>query len=99
MKQPTPSTATQSPARQPQRVIFVHHTYKRMPPEQLRAALSSVDADDPRIVAIEQLIDEELGDAMLSASDPNIDHTKGTHAGGRVDALATLKNRIGELRK
>ena len=83
---------------QPTKLIFIRHSYKRMDEAQLRAALKSVDADDPRLAAIEQLIDEELGEAMFAASSPSLDHTKGTHAGGRVDALATLKQRIHELR-
>ena len=94
-----PNTNTLTPAGERQRVIFIRHAYKRMDEAQLRAALTSVDADDPRLAAIEQLIDEELGEAMLAASDPALDPAKGTHAGGRVDALATLKNRVRELRK
>lgn len=56
--------------------------------------------DDAKIwQALDTIIDNLLLDAVNDVSDPKNDATKYAHAGGRVDALSNLKNRIDAQRK
>lgn len=65
---------------------------KRLSPAQLAQAFGSMSDDDPRWIAMHQLLDEELATAMLDVSSPQCGNRD--HAGGRVDALSTLKQRM-----
>ncbi len=62
-------------------------------------ALGSMNDDDPRWLAVHQLLDEELATAVLDSSSPDLPDAKVRHAGGRVDALSTLKQRLVDERK
>jgi hypothetical protein len=81
----------------PARVIYIRHAYPRMDETQLRRALASVPPDDPRLVAIRQLIDEELGAAFLEVSMRDRTPEQRAHAAGSIAALADLKNRLEEI--
>lgn len=78
------------------RVMFIRAP-KRLSPQQLVAALSGMSDDDPRWLALHQILDEELAAAALDVSAPVSENRD--HAGGRVDALATLKKRLMDERK
>jgi hypothetical protein len=80
------------------RVIFVQTKFPPMNAEQLRLALGSMPDDDPRWRAVHQIIAGEMTSAMLDASDPNLDATKGTYPGGRVAALSELVAKLEEFR-
>lgn len=81
----------------PGRAIFVRAP-RRLDKAQLALALSSMGDEDPRWVAVHQLIDEELSAAMLDASSPDLTDARVRHAGGRVEALSMLKKRLYEER-
>jgi hypothetical protein len=78
------------------RVMFVRAP-KRLTREQVNVAIGGMSDDDPRWLAINQLLDEELASAMLDVSAPS--PANRDHAGGQVDALARLKVRDTEARK
>lgn len=80
------------------RVIFVRAP-RRLTQEQVVLALGSMNDDDPRWLAFHQLLDEELAAAVLDSSSPDLPDTRMRHAGGRVEALATLKQRLVDERK
>jgi len=80
------------------RVIFVRSP-RRLSQEQLALALGSMHDDDPRWIAVNQILDEELAAAVLDSSSPDLTDAKVRHAGGRVDALSTLKQRLVDERK
>lgn len=80
------------------RVVFIRAP-RRLTPEQLVIALASMAEDDPRWLAFHQLLDEELATAVLDSSNPDSSDGKIRHAGGRVEALSTLKQRLVDERK
>jgi hypothetical protein len=73
------------------RVMFIRAP-KRLSPAQLAQALGSMADDDPRWLGFHQILDEELSAAALDVSAPTA--VNRDHAGGRMDALATLKQRL-----
>lgn len=77
--------------------IFIQ-TRRRLTKEQLVQALGSMADDDPRWLALHQVIDEALAAAVLDSADPRLEPGKGTYAGGRTAALAELKKRLVDLR-
>ena len=89
----TPSIETPSG-----RVIFIR-TPKRLSPEQLVIALASMSDDDPRWIAFHQVLDEEVATASLDATNPEASDAKMRHASGRMEGLATLKQRLNDERK
>lgn len=80
------------------RVIFIRAP-KRLTPAQVAMALQSMADDDPRWLAVHQLIDEELSSAVLENSSGTATDERVRHAGGRVAALSELKQRLLEERK
>jgi len=78
------------------RVMFIR-TPRRLTTSQLNVALGGMSDDDPRWLAIHQILDEELVAAMIDVSAPTTSNRD--HAGGRVDALSTLKQRLVDSRK
>jgi hypothetical protein len=90
------TTPTTDPAA-PSRVLFIRSP-RRLSEDELRMALAGLTEDDPRWLAFNQVLDEELAAAVLDSSAPDLDPTKGTYPGGRVAALAELKNRLAKLR-
>jgi hypothetical protein len=80
------------------RVIFIRAP-KRLSAEQLVMALGSMADDDPRWIAINQVLDEELAAAALDVTNPDTPDTKMRHASGRMDALAALKQRLVDERR
>lgn len=78
------------------RAIFMRAP-RRLTQSELSLALQSMEDSDPRWLAVHQIVDEELAAATLEVSDPNPKNRD--HAGGRVDALATLKQRLHDERK
>jgi len=81
------------------RAIFIPTRGKRMTREQIAMALGSMPEDDPRWLAINQIIDEEFAAAVLDTTDPQLDASKGTYPGGKTAALAELKKRLVDLRQ
>lgn len=75
------------------RVMFIRAP-KRLSSAQVAAAVGSMSDDDPRWLAVHQIIDEELSAAMFDSSSSDLPDHKVRHAGGRVDALSTLKKRL-----
>ena len=80
------------------RVIFMRAP-KRLTKAQIAQALGSMPDDDPRWLAVHQLVDEQMASAMFDSSSPDLPDTKVRHAGGRVEALATLKQSLYDARK
>ncbi len=80
------------------RVMFIRAP-KRLSPAQIAQAIGSMSDDDPRWLAINQLLDEELAAAMFDSSSSELPDHKVRHAGGRVDALSTLKQKLVDARK
>lgn len=80
------------------RVIFIRAP-KRLTKAQIAQALGSMPDDDPRWLAVHQLVDEQMAAAMFDSSSPDLPDTKVRHAGGRVEALATLKQSLYDARK
>ncbi len=78
------------------RVMFIRAP-RRLSVAQLNAALGGMTDDDPRWLAVHQVLDQELAAAMFDVSAPN--STNRDHAGGRVEALSTLKQRLIDARK
>jgi hypothetical protein len=78
------------------RVMFIRAP-RRLSAAQLNAALGGMDDDDPRWLAVNQVLDQELAAAMFDVSAP--DARNRDHAGGRVEALSTLKQRLNDARK
>jgi hypothetical protein len=78
------------------RVVFIRAP-RRLTAAQLTTALGSMAEDDPRWLAVHQVIDEALAFAMLEVSAPVARNRD--HAAGRVDELATLKQRLLSERK
>lgn len=80
------------------RVIFIRAP-KRLTKAQIAQALGSLPDDDPRWLAVHQLVDEQMAAAMFDSSSPDLSDSKVRHAGGRVEALATLKQSLYDARK
>jgi hypothetical protein len=80
------------------RIIFLQTKRPPMRAEEMRAALGALDEDAPALAAFRQLLDEEMGAAMLDASSPVVTEAQRAHAGGRIDALATVRARLEELK-
>lgn len=80
------------------RVVFIRAP-KRLTPQQSGMALQSMPDDDPRWLAVHQMIDEALATAVLESSNPKATDSEIRHAGGAVDALSTLKERLLTTRK
>lgn len=89
---------TESTPATPTRVIFIRAP-RPMSDDQLRAAISSMDEDDPRWLAVNQLLDRALAAAVYDSSDPKLDASKGTYPGGRVAALSELKSELVSFRQ
>jgi hypothetical protein len=68
----------------------------RLTSPQISTALGGMRDDDPRWLAVHQLLDEQLASAMLDVASPSC--TNRDHAGGRVDELCTLKKRLMDAR-
>ncbi len=81
------------------RMIAVRAPYKEMTPEQMRMAINSMADDDPRLLAFYQLIDAEGLAATMEAALPPLDPARGTHAGGMIDAMATLRATLYDIRQ
>lgn len=80
------------------RVIFIR-TPKRLTPAQLALAMGGFTDDDPRWLAINQILDEELSTRSLEATNPKATDQEMRSATGGMDALATLKARLDAERK
>lgn len=80
------------------RVVFIRAP-KRLTSAQVAIALQSMADDDSRWLAVHQILDEELATAVLDSSSPALKKKLVRHAGGRVDALSTLKQRLFDERK
>jgi len=80
------------------RVVFIRSP-RLLTPEQIVLALASMAEDDPRWLAVHQLLDQELATAALNASNPALGDSQVRHAGGAMDALATLKQRLFDERR
>lgn len=81
-----------------ERVIYLPGgAVPRLDEKQMRSALS-VPEENPLWRTVRQVIEDELGEAVLDAGDPQLDPGKGTHAGGRIEALAGLRAKLEELR-
>jgi len=78
------------------RVIFIR-TPKQLSASQLVLALGSMDDNDPRWLAINQILDQELAAAALDVSAPTCDNRD--HAAGRMEGLAILKQRLDDCRR
>ena len=78
------------------RVLYIRAP-NRLSPPQLAAAFSSMSDDDPRWLAVNQVLDEEHASAMLDVTAPS--SANRDHAAGRGEALATLKQRLANLRQ
>lgn len=79
------------------RVVFIRAP-RRMSEEELRAALGGLEDGAPAWMAVNQLLDEELAAAVLDASDGNLVPGRGTYPGGKIAALAELKDRLHRCR-
>jgi len=79
------------------RIVFLRAPAQRLTPEQIASALGSMADDDPRWLAVHQLLDEELGAAIFDVTAPNAENRD--HAAGRGEALATLKQKLLEHRQ
>ena len=75
------------------RVVFIRAP-KRLNEQQVTLALASMADDDPRWLAFHQLLDEELATAALDSSSAQLTDAMIRHAGGRMEALSVLKNRL-----
>lgn len=73
------------------RVMFIRAP-KRLEEKQLKLALGGLAEDHPVWLAFNQLIDEELASAMLDVSARTAESRE--HAAGRIEACATLKQRL-----
>lgn len=80
------------------RVIFIR-TPRRLSPEQVVLALTSMDDEDPRWLAFNQILDEELATRTLDSTNPDAPDHRMRHASGGIEALATLKQRLSDERK
>lgn len=80
------------------RVMFIRAP-KRLSPAQIAQAMASMSDDDPRWLAINQMLDEELAAAMFDSSSADLPDSKVRHAGGQVSALSTLKQKYLDARK
>lgn len=76
--------------------VLIIRAPQQLSDQQLRDALSSMADDDPRWLAVNQLIDTELAAAVLDVSTP--EHKTRDHAGGRIEVLTVLKAKLLELR-
>jgi hypothetical protein len=70
-----------------------------MSPDDIRRIFSEQGEEDKMWQALDTIIDNLLLDAVNDVSDPKNDAIKFAHAGGRVDALSNLKNRLDEYKK
>lgn len=73
------------------RVMFIRAP-KRLSPAQLATALGSMADDDPRWLAVHQILDEQLAGAMFDVTAPR--STNRDHSAGQAEALSTLKQRL-----
>ncbi|MDR1279696.1 MAG: hypothetical protein LBK99_02590 [Opitutaceae bacterium] len=76
------------------RVAYLPMLRRRLSDEQVRAAMVSMPDDDPRWCAVNQVIADMVGAAMLDVSDGRQNVSMGTYAGGRLAALLDLQDRL-----
>ena len=79
------------------RVVFLAQAGPRLTERQLQGALA-VDADNLLYRAVTEIIDQELGTAVMEASDPHLVPGRGTFPGGKIEALSILRKRLEDYR-
>jgi hypothetical protein len=93
-----PSTKNQAPAEGAKRFPLFITLRRRLDEEQMRRAFSALDEDDPRWIGIQQVLAEEMAGAVVDCADAKASPEARAHAGGNLDALARVLNRLLELR-
>jgi hypothetical protein len=78
------------------RILYIRAP-KRLSRAQIADALASMADDDPRWLAVHQLIDEELATVMFDATDRVSVNRE--HAAGQAYVLMALKQRLLDERK
>lgn len=81
----------------PGRVVFIRAP-RRLSDEELAMALAGLEEGSPVWLAVNQILDEEFASAVLDASASTLDPSRGTFPGGKIAALAELKDRLHRTR-